>query len=96
MCYRSITNKNSAQWDYIHNQQIVTVSDDGLLRDADGFIAVALGSYFGDIGSRYIFILDSGIELPVIKIDRKADKHTCRNNYSGVFNWHKPGSGQQT
>lgn len=49
---------------------------DGLLYDKDGYIGVALGSYFGDIGSRYIFVLDTGIELKLIKVEQKSDRHT--------------------
>lgn len=49
---------------------------DGLLYDKDGFIGVALGSYFGKIGSRFIFTLDTGIELKVIKVEEKSDRHT--------------------
>ena len=46
----------------------------GLLYDGDGFIGVALGYSFGSIGSRYYFVLDSGITLPVVKIEEKDPK----------------------
>lgn len=49
---------------------------DGLLYDKHGFIGVALGSYFGEIGSRYIFTLDTGVVLNVIKVEAKSDRHT--------------------
>lgn len=51
---------------------------DGLLYDKDLYIGVALGSYFGPIGSRYTFILDTGIQLNVIKIEAKSDHHTVK------------------
>jgi hypothetical protein len=48
----------------------------GLLYDKDGFIGVALGSYFGTIGDRFIFTLSTGIELKLIKVEEKSDHHT--------------------
>ena len=35
-----------------------------------------LGSFYGTIGDRFYFTLDSGVVLPVIKIEEKADKDT--------------------
>lgn len=49
---------------------------DGFFFDMDGYMAVALGSYFGELGSRYELELDSGIVLKVIKVEEKADRHT--------------------
>lgn len=54
---------------------------DGLLYDKDGNIGVALGSYFGAIGSKYTFVLSSGVELRVVKIEAKADRHTINGCY---------------
>ena len=51
---------------------------DGLLYDRDGFIGVALGSYFGKIGDRFIFTLGTGIELRLIKVEEKSDRHTVK------------------
>jgi len=74
MSYKSITSRSSKQYKYI--QEFMDVdSKTGLLINSDNFIGVALGSYFGDIGSRYYFTLDSGIVLPIIKIEEKADEH---------------------
>lgn len=59
---------------------------DGLLYDKDLYIGVALGSYFGPIGSRYTFILDTGIQLNVIKVEAKSDWHTvggCQQRWDG-------------
>lgn len=84
MDYRMITNTNSAQWDLI---QTLTVCDDGMLRDNDGYIAAALGSAFGPIGSRYVFVLEGGKELLIIKADQKQDQCTCENNIFGLANW---------
>jgi len=82
MDYRCITNTASKQWNYIYNSGEITVCNDGFLRTTDGdYYGVALGSYFGEIGSKYVFTLDSGVELKVVKLDEKADKDTCENNY---------------
>lgn len=83
MDYRKITNPTSKQYDYIYNSGEVYVADDGFIRTTDGldYIGVALGSYFGDIGDRYIFTLDTGVELRVVKVEAKADIHTDENNY---------------
>lgn len=75
MPYQSITNVNSKQYRYI--QEYMHVDDlTGFLYDEDGFIGVALASYFGDIGSRYYFTLETGAIIPVVKVDAKSDLHT--------------------
>ena len=79
MDYRAITAKTSPQYQYIHNY--MQVCEDGFLRDEDGFIGVALGSYFGAVGSKYEFVLDSGITLPLIKIEEKSDSDTSYGFY---------------
>ena len=80
--YRAITSRSSAQYKYIH--EFMTVDEEtGFLYDEDGFIGVALGSYYGVIGDRYYVTLDSGTVLPIIKIDEKADGDTingCAHN----------------
>lgn len=72
MDYKTLS-KNSNQYKLIEDKMKII---DGLLYDEYGFIGVALGSYFGELGSRYVFTLDTGIELKVIKLDEKDDKHT--------------------
>jgi hypothetical protein len=74
MDYRAITNKKSKQYQFI--QANMTADERGYLIDNEGYIGVALGSYFGNIGTRYRFILEGGIELKIIKVEAKADKHT--------------------
>lgn len=69
--YRMITAPDSRQYWHIRNHMTVD-EETGFLYDEDGFIGVALGYSFGEIGTRYYFILDSGIVLPVVKIDAKA------------------------
>lgn len=85
MDYRKITNESSKQWEIIHNELMVCA--DGMLRDKYGRIAVALGSYFGDVGSTWRFYLDdNGIikSIDVIKADAKADIDTEKNNIVGI------------
>lgn len=73
MPYTAITDTTSNQYRYIKdNMTADTVT--GLLVDKYGFIGAALGYKFGDIGSRYYFTLDTGIILPLVKIDEKAAK----------------------
>lgn len=84
MDYRAITNQSSKQWKLL---QTMTIGEDGMIRDDDGYIAAALGSAFGPIGSRYVFTLEGGNELPIIKADQKQDRHTCENNIFGLNNW---------
>ena len=75
MDYRMTTVVSSRQYQFIHNCLTVD-KNTGFLYDSEGFIAVALGSYFGAIGERYYFTLESGVVLPVVKTDEKADIDT--------------------
>lgn len=73
--YRGITSTSSKQYKFIRDYMTVD-ENTGFLYDEDGFIGAALGSYYGVIGDRYYFTLDSGIVLPIVKIDEKADVDT--------------------
>ena len=86
MDYRKITNESSPQYQLIHSDKIF-VNKKGYLQTEDGYIGVALGSYFGDIGSKFIVELSTGKELKLIKVERKDDKHTDRNNFIGSANY---------
>ena len=72
--WSDITDTNSPQWDLIHNYLII--QEDGTLQTDDGFIACALGRYFGKIGTKWIFICEDGSEIKVVKTDEKQDRHT--------------------
>lgn len=72
MDYRAITLTSSAQYQYIQNHMTIK---DGLLYSEDGYIGVALGSWWGDIGDKWVIELDTGITLKVVKVDEKADRH---------------------
>ena len=73
MDYRTITDQTSNQYNYIRQHMHID-SRTGFLYDGDGFIGVALGYGFGDVGSRYYFVLNSGVTLPIIKIEEKDPK----------------------
>ena len=75
MDYRSTTVRDSRQYKFIHNE--LTVDENtGFLYDEDGFIGVALGSFYGEIGDRFYFTLDSGVVLPLVKCEEKANGDT--------------------
>ena len=75
--FSSSLSKSSQQMQYINTYM---TAKDGLYYDADNHIGVALGSYFGDIGDRFIFELDNGVVLKVVKVEAKADQHTSADN----------------
>ena len=75
MDYRMITSPSSRQYWYIREHMTVDRST-GFLYDEDGFIGVALGSYYGNIGDRFYFTLSNGNVLPLVKIEEKADSDT--------------------
>ena len=75
MDYRAINSRASKQYWFIQNHMSVD-DETGFLYDEEGFIGVALGSYYGEIGDRFYFTLDTGVVLPLVKIDGKADVHT--------------------
>ena len=76
--YRLITSPSSKQFWYIREH--MTVDESGFLYDEDGFIGAALGSYYGEIGDRFYFTLDTGIVLPLVKGEEKDDGDTDRTN----------------
>ena len=81
MDYRMTTVVSSRQYQFIHNYCTIDRKT-GFLYDEEGFIAVALGSYYGEIGDRYYFTLETGIVLPLVKAEEKADEDT---NSSGCY-----------
>lgn len=75
MDYRSTTDPSSTQYWFIKDEMEVDPVT-GFLLDEDGFIGAALGSYYGTIGDRYYFTLSTGVVLPIVKVEEKADKDT--------------------
>lgn len=73
MDYRAIST-NSRQWSLMNSY--TTLRSDGLLVTDDGFVAVALGSAYGSLGSKYRVTTSTGQVFKVIKIDEKSNAHT--------------------
>lgn len=87
-CY-AITYKPSKQYALLHGDNKLIYRQDGMIQDEDGYLAAALGSYFGPIGSKWIFLLEredgAQHELKIIKADQKQDRHTI-NTINGKAN----------
>lgn len=84
MDYKMITDKTSKQWQYINASGRIKI-ENGYLMEGE-YIGVALGSYFWEIGTKYIFTLDTGKQIKVVKIEEKADAHTnngCQQKWDG-------------
>ena len=79
MDYKKITSKSSNQ--YIYIKKYMSVNDEGFLVDEEGRIGIALGSYFGAIGSKYNFTLSTGVVLKAVKVEAKSDAHTVNGCY---------------
>lgn len=63
------------------------IGNDGLLRDENGFVAAALGSAFGEVGSRWLFVLrqtDGYKLLRVIKADDKGAYTDDTGTYGSI------------
>lgn len=72
MDWEAITNERSEQY----RMQRGAVTDENGLRIYDGCYMVALGSYYGKVGDRFVITLDTGTELDVIMGDMKSDCDT--------------------
>lgn len=80
---KAITSETSLQHKFIEENM---EARNGLWFDREGYIGVALGSWFGEIGSRWVFELSSGELIYAVKIDEKDDKHTingCEHKLDG-------------
>jgi hypothetical protein len=77
MNYEKITSTSSQQYKFI-SEFMDTTYEDGLLRlkSDTQFIGVALGSYFGKIGSKFKFTLEGGVVFYAVKVEEKSDSHT--------------------
>ena len=73
-----VTNTASAQYKLL---QTMHVDERGFYATDDGFIGVALGSYYGPVGSKYVVTLSNGKQYKVIKADEKADAHVWNGCY---------------
>lgn len=77
MDWETITNTRSEQ--YAMQQQAYTDSA-GLRRYKTGEYMIALGSYYGEVGDRFVITLDSGKTFHAVMGDLKADRHTDASN----------------
>lgn len=74
-----ITDTSSTQYQYI--QANLKSIESGLLIFEDDYIGVALGSVYGDIGTKYTITTDTGNTFKIVKIDEKSDNHTTNGCY---------------
>ena len=65
--------QSSPQYNYLVNN---TSDIDNLRITSDGYYAVAMGSYYGKLGDKFLITFDSGVQTKVVKVDEKADAHT--------------------
>ena len=78
MDYRTITDKSSKQYKLQQDNNVYT-DDEGFRKIEDKFI-VAVGTYYGTVGTELLIELSSGTVFEAIIGDLKADKHTDKTN----------------
>ena len=76
MDYRCITNKKSKQYEIQKNAQ----TDADGLRYCGGYYIVALGTFYGKVGTRVRITLDTGVQFYAIIGDNKAICDTDSSN----------------
>lgn len=59
----------------------LTYDERGLYQTEDGYLAVALGDFYGSVGDKFRVTLDTGIVLKVIRADTKADSNVVNQCY---------------
>ena len=72
----SITDRNSMQYEILSQSKCDENGHYYQNYKGEKYYCIALGSYFGKIGTKYKFVLDNGNEINVIKCDEKSDRHT--------------------
>lgn len=65
--------KSSPQYKYLATE---TTDKDNLRITSDGYYAVAMGSYYGKLGDKFVVTFSNGQTTKVVKVDEKADAHT--------------------
>lgn len=78
--YYAITNTTSKAYKF-QCKSSVKVDPRGFLMENNTWYCVALGSYFGHVGDKFLFTLSSGKVIPVVIADMKANKDTDSQNY---------------
>lgn len=84
MGYRAITDTTSKQYALLQT----AYSDCNGLIIINGYYAVAMGKWFGEVGSKYKVTFDDGKEIYIIKADEKQTAHTYENNDMYGLNGH--------
>lgn len=74
-----VTNVYTDQYELLHHQ--MHVNDNGHYVTDDGYLGVALGSYFGPVGTKYVVTFANGRSYRIIKADAKADEDV----YNGCY-----------
>lgn len=77
MDYKCIK-KNCIQGNIVYGKNAWTDGDG--LRKSGEYYCVALGSYYGNIGDKFVVETDKGNVYKIIKADEKANKHTDSTN----------------
>ena len=70
--------KGSEQGEIVYGSEAWTDKDG--LRMWGEYYCVALGSYYGNVGDKFLVETDKGNKYKIIKADEKADKHTDSSN----------------
>lgn len=87
MDYRAITNKASNQYKF-QQRDDVWVDEYGFLVQNSEWYVVAMGSYWGKIGDKFIIHLENGEIISCVLGDIKSDRHTDRQNYAHESDGH--------
>lgn len=87
MDYRAITDKHSNQYKF-QQRDNVWVDEYGFLVQNSEWYVVAMGSYWGEIGDKFIIRLENGETISCVLGDIKADRHTDKNNYAHEADGH--------
>lgn len=77
MDYKCIK-KNCKQGNIVYGKNAWTDGDG--LRKSGEYYCVALGSYYGNIGDKFVIETDKGNTYKIIKADEKANRHTDTTN----------------
>lgn len=87
MDYRAITNTASNQYKF-QQRKDVWVDEYGFLVQNSEWYVVAMGSYWGEIGDKFLIYLKNGEIISVVIGDIKADRHTDSKNYAHATDGH--------
>ena len=87
MDYRAITNTASKQYK-LQQDPYCVVDERGFLMYRDNWYVVAMGSYWGDIGDKFIVRLENGTLFSVIMGDYKSDRDTDKEHYAHKSDGH--------